>query len=208
MAVAMALQQLSKTLRCGVEEPGKPDALSFAFRAHQVHAVVPVPVAHERQTVRAQLPAMIQRAPAVLPKRSCLSGNHGYEHALVLARLQKRALDEVHFFIEYAGVTCHADILRNYVRKPQEIVRAKRTNAITRFRMPPMLRIAFGELACRRHQNVFPSNLWRGVQKRHGILQLIAESESSARLIQRGPAPEPATQRLIQQPAVQEMVSR
>ena len=40
----------------------------------------------------------------------------------------------------------------------------------------------------------------------HDILELIAESESAARLIERRTAPDPAAQHLVQEPAIEEQV--
>ena len=52
-----------------VEEEGEPDALALAVLADEVHAVVPVAAAHERQAVLAEAQAVLDGADAVLVER-------------------------------------------------------------------------------------------------------------------------------------------
>src|SRR5436305_15303122 len=72
--------------------------------------------------------------------------------------------------------------------------------------MPPVLHITFHKLSRSRAQNVVTRNFWRGVHESHDILQLIAKSVGAARLIKRRATPQPATQCLIHQPAVQQKI--
>src|ERR1051325_2474697 len=46
------------------------------------------------------------------------------------------------------------------------------------------------------------------MQERQDVLQLIAEPERSARLVRTTPRPDPATERLIQQPSIDEKIER
>src|SRR5206468_9260470 len=57
-----------------VEKERQPDALAFALCAHQVHAVVPVAGAHERQAMLAEAQPVIDRANAMFIKRAGLLG--------------------------------------------------------------------------------------------------------------------------------------
>jgi len=66
-----------------------------------------------------------------------------------------------------------------------------------------VLHVAFGELPRGGTQQMFPREVRQHVRQCHAILQLIAETERTARLIKPGARPEPASQRLIQQPAIE-----
>ena len=57
-------------------------------------------------------------------------------------------------------------------------------------------------------ENVRARQFRRRIEKRHRILQLIAEAERAARLIERGAPPEAAAQRLVQQPAIEQQIGR
>ena len=48
----------------------------------------------------------------------------------------------------------------------------------------------------------------RGHRERHHVLQLVAESVGAAGLVERRPRPDPAAQRLIEQPAIEQQVHR
>ena len=55
-------------------------------------------------------------------------------------------------------------------------------------------------------EQVLAHQLRRGVDKSHRVLQLIAEAERAARLVEPGPRPHPAPQRLVHEPAVGQYV--
>ena len=74
--------------------------------------------------------------------------------------------------------------------------------------MPPVLHVAFAELAGRAEQQVFAQQARLGMDERHRVLQLIAEAESAARLVVAAARPQTARQGLVQQPAVGEHVER
>jgi hypothetical protein len=104
--------------------------------------------------------------------------------------------------IEDLGVARGADVMRSNKGEPEEIVGDSGANAGARLWMPPVLDIAFYELPCGRTQNVLASQVWRGEHEGHHVLQLITEPISAARLIKGRAAPDPATESLIKQPAV------
>ena len=70
----------------GMEEEAEPDALAPSFAAHEVHAVVPIAGAHQRQAVLARRQAAVERAPAVLEERGALGGDARLRIGLQLAR--------------------------------------------------------------------------------------------------------------------------
>ena len=72
--------------------------------------------------------------------------------------------------------------------------------------MPPVLDISFPELAARAQQQVFAHQSRLGMDERHHVLQLVAETERAAGLIVPAARPQSASLRLIQKPAVGEYV--
>src|SRR6266705_5967863 len=74
--------------------------------------------------------------------------------------------------------------------------------------MPPVLDIAFDKLPRGRSQDVIACNLGRGMHEGHYVLQLVAEAVSAARLIKGRAAPNPATESLVKQPAIEQKIRR
>jgi hypothetical protein len=64
------------------------------------------------------------------------------------------------------------------------------------------LDVALFELACRRSQDLGPRLCRSAVDQRHHILQLIAKPVRSAGLVKRRAGPHPASQDLVDQPAI------
>ena len=94
------------------------------------------------------------------------------------------------------------DVAAGRQRQPEVIVGAVRAHAAARGRMPPVLHVAFPELARRAEQQMLAQKARLGVDQRHRVLQLIAEAEGAARLVVSAARPEAARQRLVEQPAV------
>src|ERR1051325_4422005 len=122
---------------------------------------------------------------------------------LGLVLLQWFALEEWNHLIEDRGISGGANIMCSDERKPEKIVTDPRPDTHARVRVPPVLDIAFHELACGGAQNVAARKRGRRMHKRHHVLQLVAESVGAARLIKGRAAPDPATESLIRQPAIE-----
>ena len=75
-------------------------------------------------------------------------------------------------------------------------------------RQPPVLHIAFGKLPSCGAQQMLARHRGPAEGQRHAILQLVAKSVGPAGLIEPGPRPDAAGQRLVQQPAVQHHIHR
>ena len=75
-------------------------------------------------------------------------------------------------------------------------------------RVPPVLHVAFLELPGGRPQDLRPRLLRGAVDQGHHVLELVAEAVGPARLVERRPAPDPAGQHLVEQPAVEHQVQR
>ena len=74
--------------------------------------------------------------------------------------------------------------------------------------MPPVLDVSLGELMGRGPQEVFPGELALRGHQSDDVLELVAEPEGTARLIERRPRPQPARERLVDEPAVEHDVHR
>jgi hypothetical protein len=82
--------------------------------------------------------------------------------------------------------------MRDDISEPAAVVGDARADAASGFRQPPMLHIAFEELARRRAQQVLARNVGPRHAQRHHILQLIAKAIGAARLIESGARPDAA----------------
>src|SRR5450755_205252 len=98
------------------------------------------------------------------------------------------------------------DIVARYEWQPEIVVRESRADTSARRRMPPMLHVAGLELARGRLQDDPTRNVRKTVNQRHRILQLVSKAVGTARLIERGAAPDTATQCLVQQPVIDQQV--
>ena len=75
-------------------------------------------------------------------------------------------------------------------------------------RQPPVLDVALGELAAGGADQMLACQRRADRGQRHAVLKLVAESVGAARLIEGGPRPDAAGERLIEQPTVQHDVHR
>ena len=81
-------------------------------------------------------------------------------------------------------------------------------NAAPRWRVPPVLHVALFELPGGRSEDLRPRLLRGAVNQGHRVLQLVAEAERPARLVEPRPAPHPAGKHLVDQPAIEHQVQR
>ena len=70
--VAVQSGQNGKLFQHVVKKKRQPDAFAFSFFADEIHTVVPIAAAHQRQTVFAEFQAIFDRAHAVFVKRAGL----------------------------------------------------------------------------------------------------------------------------------------
>src|SRR3990170_3623572 len=81
-------------------------------------------------------------------------------------------------------------------------------HALSIGRMPPVLHVTLKELALGATDQLLAGEPRRSMDKRHGVLQLIAKTVGTAGLIIPTAAPEPAGHCLVDQPAVGQHVQR
>src|SRR3954447_17965157 len=126
----------------------------------------------------------------------------------LLVRTEHWRMEERNLLIEQVPVARNANIVCNDQREENAIVGNACANAAPRRRMPPVLHVAFLELARRRTHDLCPRFLRGTVDDCHRILELVAEAECPTRLIEGGPAPHSTGEGLVHEPTVQHQVHR
>src|SRR5208283_2070193 len=106
-------------------------------------------------------------------------------------------------FIEDSEVSGGLDVMGDGIGEPRAVVREAGSHPLARMRQPPMLDIAFDELSRSGAQEMLAGQVGPRCRERHAVLQLIAEAIGAAGLIESGPRPDAAAQRLVEQPAVE-----
>src|SRR6185437_15611158 len=93
--------------------------------------------------------------------------------ALRLSRLERRSVYKRDLLFEDPGVTHCVQVVCDGVRKPEAVVRDCGPHALAARGQPPVLDVAFPELASRRAKEMAAGN--RGISRRkgHNVLQLI-----------------------------------
>ena len=191
-----------------MEEEPEPRALAAAGLAHAIHAVVPVAAAEERQAVRADRDAAIDRADAVLEDGPRLARHVRQGIDLVHVGRQRRRLEERHRLVEHARIACRPDVLGDDVGQPEQIVGTARPESASARLVPPVLDVALDELARGRAQDLRASEVGPRQRQRQHVLQLIAKPEGAAGLVVAAARPQPAGHRLIEQPSVHQEIER
>src|SRR5207237_8582649 len=101
------------------KEEGEPDALAATFLPHQIHAVVPIAGAHQRQTVFAKFQTMLDRAYAVLVERCRFLGAIWQIVIRFLFRHDGARVEERDLFVEHARIADAGDAATSDVRQPE-----------------------------------------------------------------------------------------
>ena len=206
--VSACLGNFCKAHEHVIQEKAQPDAFTPAFPADQIHAIVPVAGTDERQTAFAKGEPVQNGADTVLIQTGSLVRTFGQIVIRVLLGIDRTSRDKRDHLVEHAAIPGGKHILTGGQRQPEIIVRAMRAHAATRWRMPPMLHISFGELMGRTAQQVLADQVRRGVDQGHHVLQLITETKGASRLVGRASRPQPTGQDLIEQPPVDEHIDR
>src|SRR3990167_6560418 len=79
----------------GVQEESQPDAFAFTVMAHQIHAVVPVTGAHERQAVLAPPESSLNGSHTVLVQAGRLARTAGEIIIRVVLGIDRAAFEEM-----------------------------------------------------------------------------------------------------------------
>ncbi|MNS56575.1 hypothetical protein D3C86_1307860 [compost metagenome] len=113
------------------EKPSQPDALPLAASAHQVHPVVPVTTADQRQAVfTRQADATVDAARTVLEQRCADLSHHGLEEQVVVPGSERRPVEKGDALVKHPGVIRSHHIGRRGERQPDAIVRNPRAHAL------------------------------------------------------------------------------
>ena len=133
-------------------------------------------------------------------------GDPGLAVGLLGVGREQRSLQERNRLVEHARVARRLDVVRHRVGQPQEVVGAARAGAAAARLVPPVLDVAFEELAPGRSQQVLAAEVGPGEAEGHDVLELVAESEGAAGLVVGGTGPQPAAHVLVEQPPVHQQV--
>jgi hypothetical protein len=106
--------------------------------------------------------------------------------AFVLVLCERGCREKWNFLIENLLVSSRFDIECSRIGKPQEIVRAARSNPAAQGRVPPMEDISLLELTTRTLEEVGPGSGRVAMEKGENVLELVAKSECTARLVEAG----------------------
>src|SRR5258708_37238733 len=115
-------------------------------------------------------------------------------------------LQEACQFIQYAGISRMQHIPAGHERQPEIVVGATGAYPSPCRGMPPMLHVSFPELTGGAEQKMFAYESRLRMKDSQGILQLIAESECSPRLVITAASPDPAGNGLVKQPPVRQYI--
>ena len=138
---------------------------------------------------------LVERADVVGDVRQVVVG-------FLVRRATGAAVEEGNALVQHAGVAGRADVAADGQGQPEVVVGEVRAHAAARRRMPPVLHVPFAELARGGAEQVLAEQPRLGMHQGHRVLQLVAEAERAARLIEARARPHAAGQRLIDEPAV------
>ncbi len=191
----------------GGEEPAEPDARALALDPDAIHPVVPVAAEDQRQAVLpGALDREIERAGAVLIEAGLGLGRFRLEEAVMLAGLEGRALDEGDLLVEDGAIAADRAVMRGRMAKPDHIVGDQRANAGAGVGQPPMQHVALRELPCGSVEDLRTRQLRPVQDEGQRILQLVAEAEGAAGLVERRSGRESGTRGSDRVASVDEVV--
>ncbi|MNV23964.1 hypothetical protein D3C71_1150050 [compost metagenome] len=147
--IAMRVGQPDEAAERVMQEEAKPHAFTALLVADAVHAVVPIPAAHQWQAALAEQAATaLERKHAVRIQRAALRRRRGHVVIPFLFGCHRAPLDVADHFVQHAGVAGNLQVAACALRQPEVIVRTAGAHAATLRRVPPVHHIAFGELVC------------------------------------------------------------
>ena len=181
--VVTQTRHLGKFSEDVTKEESEPDAFALAMPADEIHAVVPVAGPDQRQSMRAESETMQNRPHAVQIDIRAFVGPARQVVVRVVLRIDRAAFEKVRGLVENRHVAGGQDVAACRQWQPKVIVRAMRAYTPSRRRMPPMLDVAFQELTARTERDLRAHEARFSVNEGHHVLQLVAETKGSARLV-------------------------
>ena len=137
---------IGKLLEHVEQEKRQPDAFALAADADQVHAVVPIAAAHQRQAVLAETQAVVDRPQAMLVERTGFFTAVGNVVIRFFVGLALASFQPVQPLIKHSGIARGLDIAAGGQRQPQIVVGKMGADTAILGRMPPVLDVTFAEL--------------------------------------------------------------
>ena len=113
---------------------------------------------------------MVQAASAVLEQGGGRIGRCRHEEPVMLAQIQQRGGQEIHFLVEHAGIARRLNVVSRGIGQPGAVIRNAGAHAGACLWQPPVLHVALNELPRSRAEQMRARDVWTGGGQRHAIL--------------------------------------
>src|SRR4030095_5337560 len=134
---------------------------------------------------------------------------HGRVHVdLLFLWPQQWVFEKRSDFIKYRRIASDGNVEGRHKRQPQQIIRKPCPYTTSTWWMPPVLDIAFLKLMLTREYDLTTCHLATAVDQGHHVLQLIAETKRTTRLVERGAGPDSTRECLVEEPPIEHRVQR
>ena len=201
-------RQTGKKLQVLVQEPRQPNALALAVAADQIHAVIPVAAAHQRQLMLAKTQAVVDGTNTMFIEAGHFTRTLRLVVVGLLFRIEQTPFEKRDRFVEDAGIAGRQHIATGGIGEPQIVIGEMGAHPLSARRVPPVLHVALRELPRGAAEQLLAGQPGCGMEQRHGVLQLIAKPVGASGLVIAAAGPEPAGEGLVNQPAVGEHIQR
>ncbi|MNE00643.1 hypothetical protein D3C80_930580 [compost metagenome] len=201
-AVALAQGDAAECPQHLMAKEAQPHAFALPLFADPVHAVVPVAAAHQRQAMGAALQGVAEGTLTMLVQALGQGRLSGQIVVGLFTGIECTAFQIAGRLVKHGVVPGNLYVAAGGQRQPQQVVRAAGTHPALQRWVPPVLHVAFGILMRSAGQQVLTRRRRRGMDHGHAVLQLVAKTDGTARLVKAAARPEPAGDHLVHQPAV------
>ena len=122
LVLATGIGQPGKFPEYRVKKPSKPDTLAFSCGPDQVHPIVPVSRADQREPVASHPETAIERARAVLEQGPALRGHARLEIKIFLPRRERRPVEKGNDLLENSEIGSDFQVLNDHIGQPEQII--------------------------------------------------------------------------------------
>ena len=137
------------------EEEGEPDTFAFTFMADAVHAVIPIAAANEGESVGAGGGGAADSADTVIVEGGGFVADTGLVIDGFFVVGEGASFEEGDAFVEDAGIAGGGDVAAGDIGQPEEVIGDLGADAASDGGVPPVLDVAFAELAGGGGEEVF-----------------------------------------------------
>ena len=120
--------------------------------------------------------AGLERPGTMFVQGRVRGGDGGLKECVRFAGGEQGAFEKTDRLIQHGTVARNGNVMCCHMRQPHPVIRYAGADAAARIGQPPMLHVAFSELARRGAQQMRPAFARAGHAERHDVLQLVGES--------------------------------